>query len=222
MVLTGLEKLDRLLGGEGYPDKSTVLVVGPSGIGKESLGYWFVASGLAQGDYCLYVTRLAVSEVKQDVGAFRADGKMDPFWISAEGGQVKLDINDLVGISTSIKGALRNSGGKRVRIVTDVLSSLLMLNPPETVYRFLTQLFAEVKQNYDAVILTTVEEGMHSPQVLAAMQQLFDGVVELKLYEKGLRVMPLFRIIKMRGMPPQPAYFQVSFARGKMELKTYA
>jgi circadian clock protein KaiC len=217
-----LEELDRLLGGEGYPDKSTVLVVGPSGIGKEALGYWFMASGLAQGDYCLYVTRLPVSEVKQDVGAFSADGKMDPFWISAEGGQVKLDINDLIGISTKVKEALRNCGGRRVRIVTDVLSSLLMLNPPETVYRFLTQLFAEIKQNYDAVILTTVEEGMHSPQVLAAMQQLFDGVVELRLYEKGLRVMQLLRIVKMRGLPPQPAFFQVSYVGGKMELKQYA
>jgi circadian clock protein KaiC len=222
LVPSGLEQLDTLLGGEGYPDRSTVLVVGPSGIGKEALGYWFMASGLAQGDYCLYVTRLAVSEVKQDVGAFRADGKIDPVWISAEGGQVTLDINDLVGISTKIKEALRNSGGRRVRIVTDVLSSLLMLNPPETVYRFLTQLFAEIKQNYDSVILTTVEEGMHPPQVLAAMQQLFDGVVEMRLYEKGLRVMPLLRIMKMRGLPPQPAYFQISFARGKMELKTYA
>ena len=179
-------------------------------------------SGIAQGDYCLYVTRLAVWEVKHDIAAFRADGKNDPFWISAEGGQVKLDINDLIGLSMRIKDALRSSGGKRVRIVTDVLSSLLILNTPETVYRFLTQLFAEIKQTYDAVILTTVEEGMHPPQVLATMQQLFDGVLELRLYEKALRIMPLLRIIKMRGLPPQPVYFQVSFVGGKMELKQYA
>jgi KaiC/GvpD/RAD55 family RecA-like ATPase len=222
LVSTGLDALDRLLGGDGYPDKSTVLVVGPSGIGKEALGYWFMESGIAQGDYCLYVTRLAVSEVKHDIAAFRADLKEGPFWISAEGGQVKLDINDLIGLSTGIKDALRNSGGRRVRIVTDVLSSLLVLNTPETVYRFLTQLFADIKQTYDAVILTTVEEGMHPPPVLATMQQLFDGVLEMRLYEKALRVMPLLRIIKMRGLPPQPVYFQVSFVGGKMELKQYA
>lgn len=40
---------------------------------------------------------------------------------------------------------------------------------------------------------------MHPPNVLAAMQQLFDGVVELKLYEDGLRVLPLLRIRKMKG-----------------------
>jgi hypothetical protein len=43
-----------------------------------------------------------------------------------------------------------------------------MLNQPETIYSFLTQLFSDVKQ-YDAVLLATLEEGMHQPQVLAAM-----------------------------------------------------
>ncbi len=55
-----------------------------------------------------------------------------------------------------------------------------MLNQPDTVYKFLTQLFADLKQ-YDSVVLATSEEGMHAPNVLAAMQQLFDGVVESRL-----------------------------------------
>ena len=222
MVSTGLGELDSLLGGVGYPARSAVIVVGPPGIGKEALGYWFLRSGLTQGDFCIYVTRLAVSEVKQDIRAFRADGSPEPVWVASDGGQIKLDVNDLVGLSTKVKEVLRSGpSGKRVRIVVDVLSSLLMLNPPETVYRFLTQLFAEIKQNYDAVILATVEEGMHSPQALAAMQQLFDGVVEMRLYEKGLRVMPLLRIVKMRGVPPRPEFFQISFTAGAMELKSY-
>ncbi len=62
MVSTGVEELDRLLK-EGYPEKSAILVAGPPGIGKETLGYWFMQSGLSQGDFFLYITRLAVSEV---------------------------------------------------------------------------------------------------------------------------------------------------------------
>ena len=52
---------------------STVLVVDPPGIRKEALGYWFTLSGLTQGDFCLYVTRLSVKEVLQDEKGFGVD-----------------------------------------------------------------------------------------------------------------------------------------------------
>ena len=218
LASSGIPALDKILAGDGYPDKSTVLVVGPPGIGKEALGYWFTQSGLTQGDFCLYVTRLSVKEVLQDEKGFGIDSQQKaPFWFATEGGQVKYDVSDLTGLSYNIKEALKQNGGRRIRIVTDVLSSLLMLNPPETIYRFLTQLLADIKQ-YDAVLFATLEEGMHQPQVLAAMQQLFDGVVEMRLYEEGLRVLPLLRVRKMRGIPPQPGYFNFSLTRNGMEV----
>jgi KaiC/GvpD/RAD55 family RecA-like ATPase len=96
-----------------------------------------------------------------------------------------------------------------------------MLNQPETIYKFLAQLLEEVKK-YDAVIVATLEEGMHKAEVLTAMQQLFDGVIELRLYEEGLRVLPLLRIRKMRGVPPQPGYYSFSFTRSGMEISAYA
>lgn len=220
MVSSGVAALDPLLG-DGYPDKSTILVVGPPGIGKEALGYWFTHSGLIQGDFCLYVTRLSVKEVLQDEKGFGVDTQQKvPLWFASDGGQIKYDVNDLAGLSFNIKEVLKQNAGRRVRIVVDAISSLLMLNQPETIYRFLTQLFADVKL-YDAVLLATLEEGMHQPQVLAAMQQLFDGVVEMRLYEEGLRVLPLLRIRKMRGVPPQPGYYNFSFSRNGMEVIPY-
>ena len=62
---------------------------------------------------------------------------------------------------------------------------------------------------------------MHKPEVLAAMEQLFDGVMEMRLYEEGLTVIPLLRIRKMRGMPPQPGFFRFSLTRKGMEIETY-
>ena len=221
MVSTGVPSLDNLLGSDGYPDKSAILVVGPPGIGKEALGYWFTHSGLVQGDFCLYVTRLSVREVLQDEKGFGVDTQQRvPLWFAPEGGQLKYDVNDLAGLSYNIKETLKQNAGRRARIVIDAVSSLLMLNQPEAVYRFLTQLFADVKQ-YDAVLLATLEEGMHQPQVLAAMQQLFDGVVEMRLYEEGLRVLPLLRVRKMRGVPPQPGYFNFSLTKNGMEVSAF-
>jgi KaiC/GvpD/RAD55 family RecA-like ATPase len=221
LASSGVPALDQILAGEGYPDKSTILVVGPPGIGKEALGYWFTQAGLSGGDFCLYVTRLSVKEVLQDEKGFGIDAQQKvPLWFASDGGQIKYDVNDLAGLSHNIKEVLKQNAGRRIRVVTDVLSSLLMLNAPETVYRFLTQLFADVKQ-YDAVLFATLEEGMHQPQVLAAMEQLFDGVVEMRLYEEGLRVLPLLRVRKMRGIPPQPGYFNFSLTRNGMEVSPH-
>jgi KaiC/GvpD/RAD55 family RecA-like ATPase len=219
VIPTGLEELNGLLKG-GYPERSSILIVGPPGIGKEAIGYWFIHSGLSSSDFCLYVTRLAVSEVLQDMRAFHVDLANSPIWIASEGAQTKCDITDLSSLSVNIKEALRRDGEGSIRIVADILSPLLMLNPSETIYRFLSQLLTDIKQR-KAVFLATIEEGMHQPQVLAAMEQLFDGVLELKLFEEGLHVMPLLRIRKMRGMPPEPGYFRFSFSQGKMEVSAY-
>lgn len=221
LATTGLSSLDKLLGSDGYPDKSAIMLLGPAGIGKEAIGYWFIEAGLEQDDFCLHVTRLPTREVLQDVRAFGVDfSKRGPFWYSSEGGQVRFEPNDLSGLSINLKEILKTNCDRRMRVVIDVVSSFLMLNPPETVYKFLTQLFAAVKQ-YDVVLVATVEEGMHPPNVLAAMQQLFDGVIELKLYEEGLRVLPLLRIRKMRGIPPQPGYFNFSLTRHGMEISAH-
>jgi KaiC/GvpD/RAD55 family RecA-like ATPase len=220
MVSTGLKELDQLLG-TGYPERSSILVVGPPGIGKEALAYRFAQSGMLQGDLCLYVTRLSVAEVVQDVRAYNVDPWLQPKWLARQGGQEKLDVNDLTSISFNVKELIRKAEDRRVRVIADVLSSLLMLNPPETVYRFLSQLLAEVKQ-YNAVFLATVEQGMHRPDVLAAMEQIFDGVLELKLYEEGFRIVPLLRIRKMRGVPPQLGYFRFTLSHGRTEVTPYA
>jgi circadian clock protein KaiC len=221
LASTGLPSLDNLLGSDGYPDSSTILIVGPPGIGKEALGYWFTHTGLLQNDFCLYATRLSTREVLQDVKAFNVDfSQRVPFWFASGGGQVKFDVNDLANLSYNVKEILKKNSNRRIRVVTDVLSSLLMLNQPDTIYKFLTQLFDDVKQ-YDSVVLATLEEGMHPPNVLAAMQQLFDGVIELRLYEEGLRVLPLLRIRKMRGVPPQPGYYNFAFSKTGMEVSAY-
>lgn len=220
MVSSGIPSLDRLLG-DGYPNKSTILVVGPPGIGKQGLGYWFIQCGTIQGDINLYVTRLSIREVLHDIGGFGIDiQRVTPVWFASDSRETKYDPNNIAGSSSSILDFLRKNAGSRVRIAIDVLSSLLVLTSPEAIYRFLAQLFSEIKQ-YDVVLLATLEESMHSPEVLATIQQLFDGVVELRMYEDKLRLLPLLRITKMRGMLPSPSYFHVSFSKTGMEVNPY-
>jgi KaiC/GvpD/RAD55 family RecA-like ATPase len=223
LASSGILDLDKLLGGEGYPDRSSILVTGAPGIAKQALGYWFTYSGLQQGDFCLYVTRLATRDVLKDAKAFGVDfGSRVPLWIAADGGEIRFDYSDLPGLSYNIKDVLKKNGGRRIKIVADVFSPLLMLNPPDSIYKFLTQLLAEVKQ-YDAIMLVTLEDGMHEPQVMTAMQSLFDGVVELRIFhEGGLTYVPILAIQKMLGMALQPGYFRFSFSKNAMEVVDYA
>jgi len=221
LASSGFPSLDKLLGHEGYPDRSAILAVGPPGIGKEALGYKFAYAGLEEGEFSAYATSLAVRDVLQDIKAFGIDtAQKVPFWFAPSGGQLTYDVNDLANVSFSIKDVLKKNSDRRVRIVIESFSPFLMLNPPDTVYKFLSQLIAEVRES-NATLFGTLEEGMHSTQVLAAMQLLFDGVLEMRFFEEGLRLVPLMRIKKMRGAPPEAGYYRFSVSRNGMEISAY-
>jgi KaiC/GvpD/RAD55 family RecA-like ATPase len=217
LVSTGVVTLDQLLGGDGYPDRSAILVVGPPGIGKEALGYWFIRSGLIQGDYCLYATHRPVSDVLRDMKGVGIPSDRVPDWIASSGAPVKCDLRDPTAISFNIKDAAHRNKGRRIKVATDVLSPLLVLNPLESMYNYWSQLLADLKQQ-DSVVFALAEDGMHPPNVLTTMEQLFDGVIEMRLYEEGLAITPLFRVRKMLGLPPLHGYYRFSVSGTGMEV----
>ena len=217
MVSTGVPTLDAVLGSDGYPDRSAILVVGPPGIGKETLGYWFVRSGLTQGDYCLYVTHRPVADVLRDMKGSGIGTERVPEWIASSGSPVKCDLRDAASISFNTKEALKRNPGRRIRVATDVLSPLLVLNSLESMYGYWSQLIAELKKQ-DSVLFALAEDGMHPQNVLTTMEQLFDGVIEMRLYEEGLAITPLFKVKKMLGLAPLHGYFRFSVSNTGMEV----
>jgi circadian clock protein KaiC len=217
LVSTGVTSLDAILGNDGYPDRSSILVIGPPGIGKEVLGYWFVRSGLVQGDYVLYTTHRPVSDVLRDMKGVGIGVERVPEWISSAGSPVKCDLKDATSISFNVKEAVHRNKDRRVRVATDVLSPLLVLNPVESMYSYWSQLLSDLKQQ-DSVVFALAEDGMHPPNTLTTMEQLFDGVIEMRLYEEGLAITPLFRVKKMLGLPPLHGYFRFSVTITGMEV----
>lgn len=140
-----------------------------------------------------------------------------PDWIASSGSATRCDLRDSTGISFNIKEAIHKNENRRVRVSTDVLSPLLVLNPLESMYSYWSQLLSEIKQQ-DSVLFALAEEGMHPPNVLTTMEQLFDGVIEMRLYEEGLAITPLFRVRKMLGLPPLHGYFRFSVSSTGMEI----
>jgi KaiC/GvpD/RAD55 family RecA-like ATPase len=217
LVSTGVASLDQILGGDGYPDRSAILVVGPPGIGKEALGYWFIRSGLVQGDYCMYATHRPVSDVLRDMKGVGVGTERVPDWIASSGSAVRCELKDSTAISFNIKEAVHRNKGRRVKVATDLLSPLLVLNPLEAMYGYWSQLLSDLKQQ-DSVVFALAEDGMHPPNVLTTMEQLFDGVIEMKLYEEGLAITPLLRVRKMLGIPPLHGYFRFAVSNTGMEV----
>ncbi|HXQ92007.1 MAG TPA: hypothetical protein VN739_03310, partial [Nitrososphaerales archaeon] len=138
-------------------------------------------------------------------------------WMAREGGDINLDIRDFDSLASNIKKVLLDNNNRKIRIVLDSLSSSLMLNDIETTYKFTDLLIDDVKK-HEAILLATFEDGMHHPTALAAMQQLFDGAIELSLHRFGYRILPLLRVVKMRGIKVDPIYFKIAFEKTGIRL----
>jgi circadian clock protein KaiC len=61
---TGIERLDAMLGGQGYYRGSTILLSGTAGAGKSSLAAQFANAAAQRGERCLYV---AMEESEQQI-----------------------------------------------------------------------------------------------------------------------------------------------------------
>ncbi|MCH8022749.1 MAG: hypothetical protein IH932_03290 [Thaumarchaeota archaeon] len=224
MVSIGLEALDSILG-DGLPSRSSNLIIGPPGIGKEGIWYRFLDSGSNEGDACLSVSKQATRDLLDDAKGFGVKVLDNVTWLDCSGVQSKVslsgDLGKLTDLSINIKKFAAENQAKKIRVAFDILSPLLLLHPVETIYKFLGGLLAELK-NYETVFLATIEEGMHSTKDVVVFEQLFDGTIEMKLYEEGLKIIPLLRIKKMRGTPPKPKFFSFKFLpSGGMEINAY-
>ena len=202
MVSSGVPSLDRLLGGDGYLDSSAILLIGPTGRGKERVLYQFVRP-TASGDCSIYVTKSYVQEVIRDARANGIELGERVVCVAGGGGQLSCDVENLAGLSYSLKDLLKKNTDHETRIVFDVLSSVLMRNPPEGVYKFLDQLIAETKQHH-AVLVATIEQEMFAPQVVASMEQLFDGVMSVESQVRGDRTVLVLGVKKMKGVALPP------------------
>jgi circadian clock protein KaiC len=81
-VSTGIERLDAMLGGEGYYRGSSILISGTAGTGKTTMAAHFVEAACRHGDGCIYfafeespaqITR-NMQSVGIDLGTWRAKG----------------------------------------------------------------------------------------------------------------------------------------------------
>jgi circadian clock protein KaiC len=195
-IPTGTPGLDALLHG-GLPQGHTMLVSGPTGIGKTILATRFLQAGVAQGEKGVAVFfEKGTSRLRNaELAALSQTGQVEV----VESRSLSLSVEELMDALTN---AIERTGAKRV--VIDSLSEIELYLVPEVradlrqaVFRTLSAL---AKRGVSALVTVGLDDeftGMHfSPSGLAF---LTDAVVSLRYAEIEGALRKIMTVVKVRG-----------------------
>lgn len=183
------------------PEKSNILFITPPRPEKSIFVAHYIDEGLKSQQPGVYVTTdISPAEIEAKAAAFGmnfADCTNKSLWFvdcyswALEKKPVeRKDIrvsgpSSLDDLSLSINQAVyeANKICPLGRVVFQSLSTLFIYNSPNIVYKFCQVVGARLK-SYGMTTLFMVEDGMHKSDVLATLEHMMDGIVEVK-FEDG-------------------------------------
>ena len=213
MLSFGLELLDAMFSGRDVT-KAVILAEGPPGSGKEVLGYHFLNDGLRNHRLCIYV--YPPNQTKEEIQGLLASYGMETkpiTWFDtsgtakAESDVIICDLSELHVLSIKLKQYVHEHKDTRIRMVFDVLNPALMTNRSVDIYNFFSQLAQEFKK-YDVLGYFLVEDGMHDPKSIVALEQLADAVIETRFVEDKMDIAQVLRVKKMGGFSVPQKFFK--------------
>ena len=198
---TGIDELDKMLGG-GLPSGSTTMVIGPSGIGKTTLGLHFLSCckadkpGLLFGFYETPARIEAkVAAVCPGLGALMSDGHVRMIWepptddLLDRYGERLLDAINEHGVNRLFIDGL---GGFKTAAVIGGSGRLPM---------FLTALTNELRVLGVTTVYTTEVPEIEGPTVrppIGDLSGLAENLIMLRYVEKGPKLHRLISVLKVR------------------------
>ncbi len=191
---TGIADLDVIMEG-GYPNAGNVILLGPTGSEKEAFAYQFCAAADMKRENVLIVNADATPEaIAEKAAAMGLELEKDSIYFidcySQTLGQKKeLASTDrciyvsgpgaLNDISIALSDVLKKCAGKRLRVVVQSLSTLVLYNPKESMTKFLQVVEGRLK-NADATAIYLGEEGVHDKQTLSLLEHGVDELITLR------------------------------------------
>jgi KaiC/GvpD/RAD55 family RecA-like ATPase len=199
---------------EGAIPFSSILLMGPSGIGKTIFSQQFIYSGLKENEFCIYVSTddspdeicKSMKSFGFDVGPFLRNGafrivdcyswKLDN---SPGGKYIVANPSNLLSVLKVIdeaRGSLKN-----FRLVLDSLTGLTSIceHSMLEVVRFLQVLVAKIHASESNALFIVAPEA-HDPQLVSNFRLIFDGLLEMKEDESSEQIKRLFRIFSLKGV----------------------
>lgn len=220
---TGIEILDRALGGGLNPGSLCIIIGEPLG-GKELIAIEFFCEGLRLGEGSIYVTTVNFAEeIESQVASLGVDlskyKSSTPTYRIIDLCRPTIDFSvedsatvtyvsaptDLAALSSKIVDAMMKlSSLGRIRIIIDSLSSIISLASPKATLRFMFFLKAKIQLSNN-VILATLERKLAEDAETESILHLANALIFL---EKD-------RIeIRQRGRTPTEV--KISFSNGKI------
>ncbi|MEM4446061.1 MAG: RAD55 family ATPase [Nitrososphaerota archaeon] len=220
---TGIEFLDRILGG-GFNPGSLCIVIGEPLGGKELIAMEFFCEGLRLGEGSIYVTTVNFAEeVESQVASLGVDlskyKSSSPTYRIIDLCRPTIDFSvedsvtvtyvsaptDLAALSSKIVDAImRLSSLGRIRIVIDSLSSIISLASPKATLRFMFFLKAKIQLS-NSVILATLERKLAEDAETESILHLANALIFLEKDKMEIR---------QRGKTPIEV--KISFSNGKI------
>ncbi len=201
----------RLVNGAMSP--SSLLLIGPSGVGKTIFCKQFLYNGLVKGESAVYLSTsespISIEKSMKgfgfDTSPFRENGSfriVDCYSWKTGGSSssefVATNPGNLASISMLIEKAIHNSA--KVRLVFDSITGLTSVCSYNPVFfsQFLQVIAAKIKALDGNAIFVAAPEA-HDPQFISYLREVFDGTLEMKGDESGKEIKRLLRIFSLKG-----------------------
>ena len=192
----GVPELDQVILG-GVPKGSLVLVLGPPGAGKSILGKLFLHTGLVRGDQALLVsTAEADQAIGETMAMFRwTEGVPERLhvldcysWrLGGKRSKYSVSLASLTDVSVSLSKLFDDSRvdpDRDERLVVDSFTDFVKYVGVDKSLRFLDSLRQKLREN-GVTGLLMLEEGVHAPRTVAAVEYSTDGTVRMRVSDQG-------------------------------------
>lgn len=218
-VESGLPSLDRLLGG-GFPGASVSLVMGPSGIGKTSLGLSFLAGATREAPglhFGFYETpqrlRIKAQAIGIDLPALERSGAVHLAWQPTTEGLL-----DAVGARL-----LRQVREHRIkRVVIDSLGAIARVATSQArLNEFFRALMGELRADDVSVLATWEMRDLFGSEINAPAPELssiVDNLMLMRFVELDSELKRLLSILKVRDSDYDPALLELVISSTGIDL----
>jgi len=208
-VPSGVDRLDAMLGG-GVPAASTTMVMGPSGVGKTTLGLQFLSQCGADGPglfFGFYETpgrlRVKVDGVCPPLGALLDSGAVEVLWQPPTDGLL-----DAYG--ERLLENVRRRGVRR--LVIDGLGAFQSAAvEPARLNQYLTALMNELRALGVTTVYTLAVPDMTGPYIREPVRDLTvpsDNLILMRYVEMGARLHRMISVLKVRNSDFDPSLYE--------------